>query len=274
MEERPVESFADWMAELEITRTCELRCTGCYNNSGPRAGTGGMKTSDWLTVIDEAADLGIGTIQLIGGEPTSHPDLGLMIQRALIRGRRVIVFSHLADVPDALWPYLIHPEVSLATSWYSTDPAVHDAITRTPGSHAATLAGIKEAVARGITVRGRVVDYGQDAVAAAEQLRALGLTDVRIGSVRDVGRASRNVAGVASPSCGMCGIGRLAIDTDGKLMPCVLGGRHLKAGDVRDHGLARLLHSTLWEQTLEAVERPQAAQGCPPADSNDCNPAV
>ncbi|GAB3278375.1 hypothetical protein GCM10027589_04470 [Actinocorallia lasiicapitis] len=275
-QERPVESYTDWMAELEVTRSCQLLCTGCYSNSGPRAGTGSMKTADWLTVIDEAADLGIGTIQLIGGEPTTHPDLGLMIQRALIRSRKVIVFSHLAETPSHLWSDLIHPEVSLSTSWYSVDPVIHDAITRTPGSHAKTLTGIKEALARGITVRGRIVDYGrdgQDAEGAAAQLRKLGVTDVRIGSVREVGRASRNLIDAAPASCGMCGIGRLAIDTHGQLMPCVLGGRHLKAGDVRK-GLRRLLASTLWETTLDAVERPAAVQACPPADSNDCNPAV
>ncbi|HEX7660536.1 MAG TPA: radical SAM protein [Pseudonocardiaceae bacterium] len=55
---------------LEITGTCQLECSHCYAESGPRGTHGEMSGSDWCRVIDDAASLGVQTVQFIGGEPT------------------------------------------------------------------------------------------------------------------------------------------------------------------------------------------------------------
>jgi MoaA/NifB/PqqE/SkfB family radical SAM enzyme len=47
--------------------------------------------------------------------------------------------------------------VSLATSYYSDDPAEHDKVTGRVGSHARTLADITEAVRRGIPIRADII---------------------------------------------------------------------------------------------------------------------
>ncbi|HLH68449.1 MAG TPA: hypothetical protein VKY90_05345 [Candidatus Dormibacteraeota bacterium] len=50
----------------EITGRCQLECVHCYAASGPKASPGTMTERDWCRVIDQAATLGVGTVQLIG----------------------------------------------------------------------------------------------------------------------------------------------------------------------------------------------------------------
>lgn len=66
---------------LEITGRCQLECQHCYAESGPSGTHGAMSTVDWLRVLDQAAALGVQTVQFIGGEPTLRPDLPRLAPR-------------------------------------------------------------------------------------------------------------------------------------------------------------------------------------------------
>ncbi|MGW5675160.1 radical SAM protein [Streptomyces sp. NPDC003860] len=59
---------------LDLTRKCQLNCGHCYNGSGPEGAHGTLAREDWITIVNEAAERGIARVQLIGGEPTLHPD--------------------------------------------------------------------------------------------------------------------------------------------------------------------------------------------------------
>ncbi|MEV6978105.1 radical SAM protein [Kitasatospora sp. NPDC093806] len=69
--------------ELEITGKCQLECSHCFAESGPTGTHGVMTMPDWREVIDQAADLGIRTVQLIGGEPTAYPGWADLVDHAL-----------------------------------------------------------------------------------------------------------------------------------------------------------------------------------------------
>ncbi|MGP4089358.1 hypothetical protein [Streptomyces sp. KR55] len=57
--------------ELEITGGCQLTCSShCYAQVGPTKGHGTMTGGDWRRVIDEAAAMGVDTVQFIGGGAT------------------------------------------------------------------------------------------------------------------------------------------------------------------------------------------------------------
>ena len=60
---------------LEVTSKCNLYCVHCYADSGPSAMGDRVGTTRWLSLIDEAAALGIKAVQFIGGEPLLHPDI-------------------------------------------------------------------------------------------------------------------------------------------------------------------------------------------------------
>ncbi|MFF9897428.1 radical SAM protein [Streptomyces longispororuber] len=140
------------MLWLDLTRKCQLQCTHCYNQSGPDGDHGTMDRESWLRVIQEAAELGVARVQLIGGEPTMHPHGVELVDHALNHGMEVEVFSNLVHVSDRWWGQLQRDGVSLATSYYSDRAGEHNAITGRP-SHRLTRENIRKAVRLGVPPR-------------------------------------------------------------------------------------------------------------------------
>jgi MoaA/NifB/PqqE/SkfB family radical SAM enzyme len=242
-----------------------------------------MTARDWERVIDEAAGLRMRTVQFIGGESTLHPGLCALVRHAVAAGLRVEVFSNLVHVTPAQWAAFSLPEVSLATSWYTADPAVHAQITGRRGTHARTKANIAEAVRRGIPVRAGMVDVtGGDAGAARAELVGLGVTGTGVADrVRRIGRAAlpgmagdRDVAEL----CGRCGRGMAAVSPEGDVWPCVMS-RWLPAGNVLREGLEGVLAGPRWQAVVAGIPAPRVDacnpdQKCnPDQDGGDCRPA-
>lgn len=199
---------------LEITGKCQLRCTHCYAESGPRGTEGRMTPADWRSLIDQAAGLGVDMVQFIGGEPTLHRSLPEFVNRALGHGLQVEVFSNLVHVSPHLWDVFAQPGVRLATSYYSDRADEHERITRGRGSHRRTKSNIVEALRRSIPLRVGVIDLGngQRVEQARAELAALGFDgEVRVDRLRGVGRGAGTTAPDTSQLCGQCGSGKLAV---------------------------------------------------------------
>jgi MoaA/NifB/PqqE/SkfB family radical SAM enzyme len=226
---------------LEITGRCQLTCTHCYASSGVQGTHGTMTAADWMRVLDEAAELGAPLVQLIGGEPTLHPDLPDLVQHALDLHLKVEVYSNLVSVPPALWSVLEQPGVRLATSYYAPAPAGHEAVTRRRHSHDRTLRNIGEARRRGIPIRVGVIQVqeDQDVNGAVAEMRAIGIARVHVDRVREVGRGVRRGQPGVDQLCGRCADGRLAVSPDGRVWPCVFA-RWLVIGDSRKESLAEV----------------------------------
>jgi MoaA/NifB/PqqE/SkfB family radical SAM enzyme len=258
---------------LEITGRCGLRCSHCYAGSGPSGSHGVMTADDWRSVIDQAAGLGVSMVQFVGGEPTLHPEFAGLLGYAVGAGLAAEVYSNLTHVRQSWWELFACPGVSLATSYYSDDPAEHDAITGRPGSHARTLANIGRAVARGIPVRAGIIEVadGQRTGQARAELEALGVTRIRTDRVRRLGRAASTGPDV-SQLCGNCGRGIAAVLPSGEVCPCVMA-RWLTAGNVRDVPLAEILSGpALAAATASIPARPRRAGSSDPC-APDCAPA-
>jgi MoaA/NifB/PqqE/SkfB family radical SAM enzyme len=220
--------------ELETTGKCQLQCTHCYNSSGPDGGTGTMTPDDWRNVIDQAAALGVASVQFIGGEPTMDPNMPELARYALAAGLKVYVYSNLVHVTSNMWELFTTPGTALSTSYYAANPVMHGRITGSKASYARTRSNIIEAVRRDIPVRVAVVKIlpDQDTGAAEAELRGLGVTDIRVRREQAVGRAALDSAPHdLSELCGRCGDDRAAIMPDGSLVPCVVG-RWLNTGNV------------------------------------------
>ncbi|WP_405961329.1 radical SAM protein [Streptomyces sp. NBC_00024] len=286
--------------ELEITSRCQLTCAShCYAEAGPTKGHGTMTGEDWRRVIDQAADLGVKTVQCIGGEPTLHPEFTELVWHALNAGLGVQVFSNLYRVRAEHWELYGHPRVTLGTSYYSDDPEEHDSITGRKGSHDSTRANIVEAVRRGIHVKVGIIHMrdGQRSEEARAEMAALGVGRVHVDRVRGVGNAAKTLIPSTSELCGRCALGKAAILPDGKVAPCVLG-RFLTAGDVKSGSLADVFAGQQWAQLAASIPRHHGScvpdtctpkedscqpspgvtlgvsRGCnPDNDSEDCSPA-
>jgi organic radical activating enzyme len=241
---------------LELTSRCQFICPGhCYAQAGPTQGHGSMTDDDWRRVIDEAAALGSDTVQFIGGEPTLHPSFTSLVHHALGAGLRVRVYSNLFRVRAEHWALYARPDVRLATSFYSDDPAEYDRITGRRGSHDSTRANIREAVRRGIPVRVAVIDRGngQRTEQARAELLRLGVRDVTVSLVRAVGNAAASsVIPSTSVLCGRCADGKAVVLPDGQVAVCEIG-RFLIGGSIKASSLFAVLSSPRWPRASPAV---------------------
>ncbi|WP_254126721.1 radical SAM protein [Amycolatopsis sp. CA-230715] len=266
-----------------MTGKCPLSCRHCYADSGPSGTHGSMTRSDWHRVLGEAVELRVEMVQFIGGEPTLYPDLVPLIEYALARGLAVEVFSNLVHVTNEMWDVFSRPRVSLATSYYSDDPAQHAAVTGRP-SYTRTKANIAEAVRRGIPLRAGVIDLGdgQRADAAQAELVELGVPSVGYDRVRQVGRGVRDRQASTEQLCGQCGDDVAAISPDGAVWPCVFS-RWLPVGNVLDDTLAAILASDEAERVRAELAEAFAERavtgnkrkgggGNPGPCQPDCNP--
>ena len=252
--------------ELELTGSCDLECVHCYNNSGPLVAHGPMTGADWIDAIDQGVVLGMRRVQLIGGEPTRHPDFPVVLDHAVAAGVSVSVFTNLTHIRAEWWPLLARPGVTISTSYYSDHPDEHDRITTRTGSYARTRANIVKAVARGVQVKAAITTVlpGQRVKEARAELVALGVEKVTVDGVRRVGRGGGTCD--VNELCGLCGLSRVAILPDGVVTPCVLG-RWLKTGNIRVTPLAEILAGPAWQRAVQRVPRkprpaclPQAEQ--------------
>jgi MoaA/NifB/PqqE/SkfB family radical SAM enzyme len=79
------------LAQIIPIRRCNLACTYCneFDKHSPP-----VPTDEMLRRIDKLCELGTGIITFSGGEPTLHPDLDLLIQRARQGGAIVTVITN------------------------------------------------------------------------------------------------------------------------------------------------------------------------------------
>ncbi|WP_460363482.1 radical SAM protein [Actinocorallia lasiicapitis] len=268
------------MLQLEITTKCQASCLHCYNNSGPTQSHGDMTADDWETVIGQAPEAGFRSVQFIGGEPLLNPALPRLIGHALDCGLSVEVYSNLVAVSRSMWDVLAQKGVSLATSYYSDDPAQHKAITQQDG-HANITANIGRAVEAGISIRVGIITVldGQRIPEAKALLADLGVTNVSVDRKRALGRAEQPDVDRTGELCGNCGITVAAVLPDGRVGGCPMS-RHLAAGDVRADGLGALLevfapHRALIRKTMDACNPPCPPWSlCDPGGDGSCEPAT
>ncbi|MBX9590103.1 MAG: radical SAM protein [Hyphomonadaceae bacterium] len=67
-------------ASIELTDYCNIMCRHCYRDSSPMR-TSFIPTDKLLSWLEEFRQVGIGVVELTGGEPTSHPAFGSFLQR-------------------------------------------------------------------------------------------------------------------------------------------------------------------------------------------------
>ncbi|MGW7292406.1 radical SAM protein [Streptomyces xiamenensis] len=255
---------------LDLTRKCQLACVHCYNASGPDGTHGTMTREHWISLLNQADALGVRHVQLIGGEPTMHPDAAGLVRHALFRGLEIEVFSNLVHVSDGWWTLFQRDGVTLATSYYSDRAEAHDAMTGRR-SHARTRANIKRAVGLGIQLRVGIIGNDDRAINAARRdLKDLGVVRIGADHIRAFGRGGREQVPDPGNLCGQCGKGRASIGPNGEVSPCVLSG-WMSVGNVQDRPLAAILGSTAMAEANATIR--SATQGealCRP--DKDCQP--
>jgi len=201
-------------------------------------------------VMRNASRLGCESLQFIGGEVLLVPYL-----RTLITDAESLGFTHLEIFTNATamndgWVRFCrdHPRVSVATSFYSCNPDVHDHITQTPGSWRRTVAALESLRDAEVPLRVGIIvlpHNESDVAPTTEFLRGVGVSDVGVDHVRSFGRATNLVTstGYLRELCGQCGNKRLCITAEGDILPCIMARKTSLGNYLKGLSLERALAS-------------------------------
>ena len=148
---RTVQKHRPLSVHFDLTYRCNERCVHCYLDHGDH---GELTTAECLKVLDDLARSGALFLTFSGGEIFLRPDL----YEILAAARRL----HF-DISLKTNALLVTPERAarlrefgvrrVQISVYSDIPAVHDAITKVPGSLQRTLAAIPVLIEHGLQVK-------------------------------------------------------------------------------------------------------------------------
>jgi len=148
---RTVEKHRPLSVHFDLTYRCNERCVHCYLDHDDH---GELTTAECLKVLDDLARSGAMFLTFSGGEIFLRPDLYEILAAA--RGLHF-------DISLKTNALLVTPERAarlrefgvrrVQISVYSDIPAVHDAITKVPGSLQRTLAAIPILLEHGLQVK-------------------------------------------------------------------------------------------------------------------------
>lgn len=149
----PEYKFAIRFAWIEITQNCNLICRHCYEGSSRRECKPEMSFDNFTFIVDELVKHGVGGIQLVGGEPLVHSQISQLIDYVAGKFSYIEIYTNGTLLTDALLDKISHYGITLALSYYSEKPLLHDRVTCTKGSFDLTHAHIQKALDKNIPVR-------------------------------------------------------------------------------------------------------------------------
>lgn len=208
---------------LELTESCNLRCSHCYSDSGPASRASArsdtfiplqprshasqsasrapalprrrMTEADWKRVIRQAAAQGCRQLQFIGGEPLLYRPLLSLIDEARTLGFSFIeIFTNGTLLTEEMAQALAERQVHVAISLHGSRPETHDQITQQPGAFASVHDNLLMLRRHYVPIRLAAVmmEQNQDEL---EQIAALaqrlGVEQFNYDLIRPVGRGQR-----------------------------------------------------------------------------------
>ena len=168
---------------------CNQRCVHCYAADQPCAEEAELSTEEWKRIIDRCRDACIPQLTFTGGEPTLRPDLPELIAHAAWFVTRLNT-NGLLLTPDYCKKLYDASLDSMQITFYSADPAVHNALVGAEG-FARTAAGIENALAAGInlSVNTPLCTMNRDYRATLEYLHGKGVRYVTCSGLITTGNA-------------------------------------------------------------------------------------
>ncbi|MBK8716348.1 MAG: radical SAM protein [Deltaproteobacteria bacterium] len=144
--ERPTPKLAVW----EFTLACDQKCVAC----GPRAGRARpdeLTTDEALKLVEELAQLGVGEVDLIGGEAYLRADVLLVIRAIRQAGMKASMVTGGLNLTRARADALVEAGLQFVSVSIDGLEASHDALRGTPGGWRRAFAALRHAQAAGIS---------------------------------------------------------------------------------------------------------------------------
>jgi len=143
--------YAPDRVQLEITRSCNMKCDHCYH-PGTDSQQEMMDLEMIKKMIDEFSEQGVFVIQLSGGEPFLHPDIGKIVDYIYDKHMAVQIFTN----ANFLDNYLTHDFVGKVMEFIISldgDEEFHDKFRSLKGAYAKTLENTKQVLKLGAKVK-------------------------------------------------------------------------------------------------------------------------
>lgn len=180
----------------ELTHRCPLQCVYCSNPVELLKANREMATERWLSLFDQAADLGVLQIHLSGGEPTLRSDLEVLVRRLANRGVYTNLITAGVGIPegrisDLAEAGLDHVQISFQGAFTATT----EKIGNHRGAHEKKIetAGRVRAAGLPLTINAPIHRHNMDEVPAFIDLAlALGAERLEIANVQYAGWALLN----------------------------------------------------------------------------------
>jgi pyrroloquinoline quinone biosynthesis protein E len=180
----------------ELTHRCPLHCPYCSNPVELTARADELTTYDWLSVFDQARDIGVLQAHLSGGEPLARSDLPTLVTHAADLGCYVsLVTSGLGLTDDRLADLV---DRGLAHVQLSVQGAVAERADRIAGAraheHKLAVAALVKAAGLPLTVNVVLHRTNHDLGALIALAERMGADRLELANTQYYGWALRNRA--------------------------------------------------------------------------------
>jgi cyclic pyranopterin phosphate synthase len=165
---------------VSLGGACNSGCPACP----PPAPAPAPELPALLARLERLARAGAAAVRLGGGEPTLHPQLPAVLQRAAALGLRATLCTNARWLayPRAVARLAAAPPARLVVALLGADPGSHDSATRAEGSFRQSLAGVRNARRAGWPVTVGLPPGAEAEVARLRKgLAALGCEVVELG---------------------------------------------------------------------------------------------
>lgn len=259
---------------LEVTNSCNLKCSHCYASSGPDVDRSAeLSSPEWLKIVDDILSFGVNKLTFIGGEPTIRLDLVEEISSHVRASRKDVtlrMFSNLSiqrirsKTLDVVEKY----EIEFGTALYGMNENTHDEMTGRNGSWLATIRSIQLCLERNVDIFVGMYLNMSDLAGVAqheEWLRELGVKRFQVLAPSQVGRGAavswkdtpltNRLPGIFYFSEHQWNTGRvghncyhdhIAIMPGGNVSPCIMT-REVSYGNVAKTQIAEILKSSAYK---------------------------
>ena len=148
---KTVDENIPFTVHFDLTYKCNLKCVHCYVTEEKEKKE--LSTEEVKSIIDQLREANTLYLTFSGGEIFTRKDFFEIASYAREKGfalrlltNGTLITPKIADKIEKLNP------ISVRMSLYATDPAVHDAITRSKGSQRKTIKALMLLKERGVKV--------------------------------------------------------------------------------------------------------------------------
>lgn len=188
--------FVPFHMLLELTAGCNLACRHCYASALSRPDCNEMKPDLATAIMEQAAQLGVETVQLSGGEPLCHS----VFDEILDAGLRLIPHVSISTNGTLISPSKVRRwakwrrKLTVQVSLDGPDPQTHDAVRGKKGAFDKSVAALHMLLSSGIHTRACVSVFPETAsrlLEIVEVLSGIGVRDITYVPVLPWGRGKR-----------------------------------------------------------------------------------